>query len=65
MNTYLELEDKNAMTHGVGCKFCQQTMMEFVFNLRLISEDPIFYFFQIDTIEYFSMKCFTNSLFGD
>jgi hypothetical protein len=69
MNTYLELEDKNGMTHnqrmknGVGCKFCQLTMMEFCLHLRLILEDPIFYFCQIDTIEYFSLKCLTNSLF--
>lgn len=34
-------------------------------HLRLILEDPIFYFCQIDTIEYFPLKCLINSLFGD
>jgi hypothetical protein len=71
MNTYLELEDKNAMTHdqrmknGVGCKFLPTNYDGVCLHLRLILEDPIFYFCQIDTIEYFSLKCLTNSIFGD
>ncbi len=59
MNKYLELEDKNAMTddqhmkNGVGCKFCQLSINGVCLHLRLILEDPIVYFCQIDTIEYF------------
>jgi hypothetical protein len=59
MNTDLELEDKNGMTHdqrmknGVGCKFCQLTMMEFVFTLGSYWKTQYFIFVKLTQLSIF------------
>jgi hypothetical protein len=59
MNTYLELEDQNAMTHdqrmknGVGCKFCELTMMKFVFTLGSYPKIQYFIFVKLTQLSIF------------